>query len=102
MSFQSIDAFLIRSPDLSVKSSLFSTRNLALIIVRASHLFTVYPPALFGDAQIGRKAKLLLTLINSKWPLGVDPGGHHFVVLNVSINKKLILFSEVVIFRKYN
>jgi hypothetical protein len=27
-----------------------------------------------------------------------DPGGHHFVVLNVAINKKPIFFSEVVIY----
>jgi hypothetical protein len=39
-------------------------------------IFTVYPLALFGDAQIGRNAKLLLTLINNKWPPGIDPGGH--------------------------
>jgi len=35
-------------------------------------------------------------LTNNKWPLGIDPGGHHFVVLNVSINKKPFFFSEVV------
>jgi hypothetical protein len=42
-------------------------------------IFTVYPLALFGGRGIGRNTKLLLTLINKKWPLGVDPGGHHFV-----------------------
>jgi hypothetical protein len=38
----------------------------------------------------------LLTLINNKWPLGIDPGGHHFIVLNVSINKKPVFLSYVV------
>jgi hypothetical protein len=48
-------------------------------------------------------------LINNKWPLRVDPGGHHFVVLclspcglksllNTSINNKPIFFLEVVTF----
>jgi hypothetical protein len=36
---------------------------------------------------------------HKKWPLGTDPGGHHFVVLNVSINKKLIFVSQVVHFK---
>ena len=31
---------------------------------------------------------------------GIDPGGHHFVVLYVSINKKSVFFSEVVISKK--
>ena len=39
-------------------------------------------------------------LTNNKWPPGVDPGGHHFAVLNVSINNKPIFFSEVVICNK--
>jgi hypothetical protein len=30
-----------------------------------------------------------------------DPGGHHFVVLNVAINKKPIFFSEVVIYKNH-
>ena len=30
---------------------------------------------------------------------GTNPGGHSFVFLNVSINNKLIFFSEVVICR---
>jgi len=47
--------------------------------VASENIFTVYPLTLFGGAQIGRNAKLLLTLINNKWPLGVDPGGHRFV-----------------------
>ena len=32
----------------------------------------------------------------NKWPLGIDPGGHNFVVLNVSINKKRFFVSQVV------
>ena len=31
---------------------------------------------------------------------GIDPGGHHFVVLYVSINKKSVFFSEVVAYKK--
>jgi len=31
---------------------------------------------------------------------GIDPGGHHFVVLYVSINKKSVFFSEVVTNKK--
>jgi hypothetical protein len=43
--------------------------------------------------------KFLLALTNKKWPLGIDPGGHHFVVLNVSINSTPIFFSPVVIYK---
>ena len=39
-------------------------------------------------------------LINNKWPPRVDPGGHHFVVLDTSINKKPFFFSQVVIYKK--
>ena len=46
----------------------------------------IYIIALFGWYEIGRLAKFLLPLINKKRPLGIDPGGHHFVDLNVSIN----------------
>ena len=63
---------------------------------------TIYPTALFWRTQINRNAELLLTLTNNKWPLGVDPGGHHFVVLNVSIKNKQIFFSEVVVNRKWS
>jgi len=35
-------------------------------------------------------------LTNNKWPPRVDPGGHHFVILNVSINNKPIFVSQVV------
>jgi hypothetical protein len=47
-------------------------------------------------AKVGVTTKFLQPLTNNKWPLGSDPGGHHFVVLNVSINKKPLFFSEVV------
>ena len=60
----------------------------------------INPTALLGACEIDIFAKFLLTLINNKWPLGIDPGGHHFVVLNVSINKKPVSFSEVVTFSK--
>jgi hypothetical protein len=55
---------------------------------------------LFRCAQFGQNAKLLLTLTNNKWPLGIDPGGHHFVVKNVSINNTPVFVSEVVIYGK--
>jgi len=50
--------------------------------------------------SVGRNTKFLLTLINNKWPPGIDPGGHHFVVLNVFINKKRFFVSAVVIYEK--
>ena len=62
----------------------------------------IYPPALFWCTQIGRNADLLLTLVNNKWPLGIDPGGHHFVVLNVSINNTPVFFSEVVTYDNFS
>ena len=43
---------------------------------------------------MSRNAKFLLTY--KKWPLGIDPGGHPFVFLNISINKKLVFVSQVV------
>ena len=60
---------------------------------------TINPPALIYPIWIFRNVKLLLTLINNKWPLGIDPGGHHFVVLNVSINKKPVFVSQIVTFK---
>ena len=39
----------------------------------------INPTALLGACEIDIFAKFLLTLINSKWPPGVDPGGHSFV-----------------------
>ena len=56
-------------------------------------IFTESPLALFGKSEIGLNARLLNTLTNNKWPLGVDPCGHYFVILNVSINKKLFSLS---------
>jgi hypothetical protein len=38
--------------------------------------------------------------ITRKGHQGLNPGGHNFVFLNVSINKKPIFFSEVVIYEK--
>jgi len=35
-------------------------------------------------------------MTNKKWPPRVDPGGHHFVVLNYSINNTLVFVSAVV------
>ena len=60
-------------------------------------IFTESPLALFGKSEIGLNARLLNTLTNNKWPLGVDPCGHYFVILNVSINKKLFSLSQVVL-----
>jgi hypothetical protein len=39
---------------------------------------------LFGGFEIGRFVKFLLTLTNKKWPLGIDPGGHHFGLPSVA------------------
>ena len=55
------------------------------------------PFTMFGGSELGRFAKFLLTLTNSKWPLGVDPGGHRFVVLTGSINKKSFFLSPMVV-----
>ena len=56
--------------------------------------------ALFWMGILVRNPELLQTLTNKKWPLGIDPGGHHLVVLNVSINKKPISPSEVAVYEK--
>jgi hypothetical protein len=66
------------------------------IIADTSHKILTKPTALSCWCKIDLNAKFLLTLTNNKWPLGIAPGGHHFVVLNVSINKKPIFVSEVV------
>jgi len=50
--------------------------------------------------EISRTEEFFLTLINNKWPLGIDPGGHSFVVLNVSINNTPVFVSGVVTFKK--
>ena len=39
----------------------------------------IYITALFGGCDFCLNAKLLLTLRNNKRPLGIDPGGHHFM-----------------------
>ncbi len=38
---------------------------------------------------------------NKKWPLGLDPGGHHFVVSSCSINNTPDFVSEVVTYEVY-
>jgi hypothetical protein len=53
----------------------------------------INPTALIGASEIDKIAKFLLPLTNSKWPPRVDPGGHHFVVLNVSINNTPVFVS---------
>jgi len=45
----------------------------------SERIFTVYPLALFRDAQIGRNAKLLLILTYNKMATRADPGGHKFM-----------------------
>jgi hypothetical protein len=63
-------------------------------------VFLINPPALFRACEIDRNAKFLLTLTNKKWPPRIDPGGHSFVFLNISINNKPVFFSEVVTYKK--
>jgi len=55
---------------------------------------------LISSIQIGRNAKLLETLTNNNWPPEVDPGGHSFVILNVSINNTPVFVSAVVNYKK--
>ncbi len=59
----------------------------------------IYTPALVDRCEFGRNAKFLLTLTNNKWPPEVGPGGHHFVVLNVSINNTHVFVSAVVTYK---
>ena len=66
---------------------------------RSFKMLTIYPLALILVFQIGRNAKFLRPLIDNKWPLGFDPGGHHFLLLNVSINKTAVFVSEVVTYK---
>ena len=63
-------------------------------------LCLINPLTLFGWCKIDRNVDLLETLHYKKRPPRVDPGGHSFVFLNVSINKKPVFFSEVVINKK--
>jgi hypothetical protein len=60
----------------------------------------IYTPTLFWGHQIDQKAKLLETLIYKKWPPRINPGGHHFVVLNISINNTPVFVLYVVTFKK--
>jgi hypothetical protein len=52
----------------------------------------IYPPTLFWITQFDKNAKLLQTLQCKKSHQGANPGGHSFVFLNVSINKKPFFF----------
>jgi hypothetical protein len=62
--------------------------------------FPINPPTLFWVTQNSKNAKFSETLTNKKWPPRIDPGGHSFVFLNISINNKPVFFSEVVTYRK--
>jgi len=52
------------------------------------------------QAIYGGVSHCFYMLANNKWPLGIDPGGHHFVFLNVSINNKPFFVSAVVVNRE--
>jgi len=41
------------------------------------------------------KRQIDITIVR-RWALGIGPGGHHFIILNVSINKKRFFVSYVV------
>jgi hypothetical protein len=64
----------------------------------ANNSFT-FVTTFFRDGRKGKFTKLVLILTNNKWPLGIDPGGHHFAFLNVSINSKPIFILEVVLYK---
>jgi hypothetical protein len=49
--------------------------------------------------MLGKNANLLETLTYEKGHQESSPGGHSFSFLNVSINKKPVFFSEVVIYK---
>jgi hypothetical protein len=70
---------------------------LVTLALKVSLSRSLINPSVYREAHIGLFAKILLTLTNNKWPLGIDPDGHHFVVLNVSIIKKLFSLSLVVL-----
>jgi hypothetical protein len=55
----------------------------------------IYIAALFWKDEIGRNAKLLLTLTFKKMATQRDPGGHHFFVLNCAINNTPVFVSAV-------
>jgi hypothetical protein len=57
----------------------------------------INPAALLGAYEIDKIAKFLLPLQCKKRPTRINPGGHDFVFLNVSINKKPFFVSEGVL-----
>ena len=59
----------------------------------------IYPLSLFGGCGIGLNVNFSEALTNNKWPLGIDPGDHHFVVLNVSTNQKPVFVLYVVTYK---
>jgi hypothetical protein len=48
----------------------------------------IYPPTLIEGGLIGKNVKFLLAQTNKRWPHGIDPGDHHFLVLNTSFDKE--------------
>ena len=62
-------------------------------IENASQRFLTIPLATNSQVVFGQNTKFLLSLINKKRPPEVDPGGHHFAVLNVTINNTPVFVS---------
>ena len=48
-------------------------------IVDGGGRITIIPPTLILASRVDLNVKLLLTLINNKWPPGDDPSGLRFV-----------------------
>ena len=69
---------ILADPDILAK-----TTTLANDSKRLSNVSTI-PLGLIYWLISDRNAKLLLTLTNKKWPLGINPGGHHFMDLCAS------------------
>ena len=67
--------------------------------VEVQRMILVNLLTLTRGCEIERHEKYSEILINSKWPPGVDPGGHRFVVLNVSINNTPVFVSAAVTFK---
>ena len=44
------------------------------------------------------KRQIDITIVR-RWALGIGPGGHHFIILNVSINNTHVFVSVVVVYR---
>ena len=61
----------------------------------SQRMFTRNPLTLFWMGILVRNMELLQTLINKKGHQGSNPGGHSFVVLNVSINNTPVFVLEV-------